>query len=117
MNNLTIAAVQNIWASGNTKYNLNKMLSQIKEISSTFTDVDIICFPETALQGYDVKNWKKLAEPIPGPSTLQLCKIAAEVNKWIVLGLVEKTAETIYNSCILISSNGKIAHKYRKNHP
>ena len=58
-----------------------------------------------------------LAESIPGPSTTQLSKIAAELNIVIVASLFERRAAGLYhNTAVVLESDGSIAGKYRKMH-
>ncbi|MEX0362954.1 MAG: nitrilase-related carbon-nitrogen hydrolase, partial [Allomuricauda sp.] len=57
------------------------------------------------------------AEEVPnGPSTLELIKIATEFDIAILAGLVEKTADKIFNTYICVTKNG-IVGRYRKLHP
>lgn len=58
-----------------------------------------------------------LAETIPGPSTEQLGKIAAELQVVIVASLFERRAAGLYhNTAVVFESDGSIAGKYRKMH-
>lgn len=57
------------------------------------------------------------AESIPGPTTEQLCKLAAELNIVIVASLFERRAAGLYhNTAVVLESDGTIAGKYRKMH-
>jgi predicted amidohydrolase len=115
---LTVAAVQSGWVPGNVAVNLSNMIKHIRDVSSVSRDVDIICFCETALPGFDVRYWRELAEPIPGPSTSKLSEVVSEVKKWVCIGsIIEKEKNVLYNACVLLSPEGKIAFKYRKTHP
>src|SRR3982751_7091829 len=60
-----------------------------------------------------------LAEPIPGPSTEVLTKVAQEAKVAIVASLFEKRARGVYhNTAVMIDSDGKILGLYRKmDHP
>ncbi|HEY0430240.1 MAG TPA: carbon-nitrogen hydrolase [Pyrinomonadaceae bacterium] len=59
----------------------------------------------------------KLAEPIPGPTTEALGKIARLKKVVIVASLFEKRAAGVYhNTSVVIDANGKITGKYRKMH-
>ena len=59
----------------------------------------------------------ELAESIPGPTTAQLSKIAAELNIVIVASLFERRAAGLYhNTAVVLESDGSIAGKYRKMH-
>jgi len=57
------------------------------------------------------------AETIPGPSTEQLGKLAAELNVVIVASLFERRAPGLYhNTAVVLEADGSIAGKYRKMH-
>jgi len=58
-----------------------------------------------------------LAEPIPGPTTEQLSKIAHEYQVVIVASLFEKRAPGLYhNTAVVFDADGKMLGKYRKMH-
>lgn len=58
-----------------------------------------------------------LAETIPGPSSVELCKLAKETGVVIVASLFEKRAAGLYhNTAIVIESDGSIVGRYRKMH-
>src|SRR3982751_1195425 len=58
-----------------------------------------------------------LAEPIPGPSTEVLTKVAQEAKVAIVASLFEKRARGVYhNTAVMFDSDGKILGLYRKMH-
>ncbi|MFC1978727.1 carbon-nitrogen hydrolase family protein [Chloroflexota bacterium] len=122
---LTIASVNwsGIW--GDKKANLGKMKTKILEASDI--GADMIVFPELVLSGYECdeevrQNQKPcsmhtaLAETIPGPSTEDIGKLAAELGIYIIFGMPEmdaKDAEIIYNSVALLGPDGLVG-KYRK---
>lgn len=57
------------------------------------------------------------AETIPGPSTTEFGKLAAELGIVLVLSLFEKRAPGLYhNTAVIIEKDGSIAGKYRKMH-
>ncbi|MGF1655449.1 MAG: carbon-nitrogen hydrolase [Verrucomicrobiales bacterium] len=57
------------------------------------------------------------AEPIPGPTTETLCKIAAECQVVLVASLFEKRAPGLYhNTAAIINADGTLLGKYRKMH-
>src|SRR5450830_1614245 len=58
-----------------------------------------------------------LAEPIPGPSTGTLGKLAAELGVVIVASLFERrTAGLYHNTAVVLEKDGSIAGIYRKMH-
>jgi len=118
------AAVVNfapVW--GDKEANLQKMERFIEEAAQQ--EANIIVFPEMALQGYlaDPADpgamQKKLAETIPGPSTLRLAELASKYDMYIVVGMSEKDKtdkNVIYNSAALIAPEGVVG-SYHKVHP
>ncbi len=60
------------------------------------------------------KTFADVAEPIPGPSTEYFCALAKKHNIYIVVGLVERDGNLIYNVAVLIGPDGRIIGKYRK---
>lgn len=58
-----------------------------------------------------------LAESIPGPSTEEFSKVAAECNVVLVTSLFERRASGLYhNTAVVFDKDGSIAGKYRKMH-
>src|SRR5690349_17097984 len=58
-----------------------------------------------------------LAEPIPGPSSERLAKLAKELGVVLVGSLFEKRAPGLYhNTAVVFERDGTIAGKYRKMH-
>src|SRR5258706_7773979 len=80
--------------------NLEKAISKIREAAAL--DAQIVCLQElfTSLYFCDVENYEnfKLAEPIPGPSTEAISKVAAELGVVIIASLFEKRTQGIYHN-------------------
>lgn len=58
-----------------------------------------------------------LAEPIPGPSTERLGRLAAQHGVVIVASLFERRAAGLYhNTAVVLEADGSLAGKYRKMH-
>jgi N-carbamoylputrescine amidase len=58
-----------------------------------------------------------LAEPIPGPSTETMGKLAAELGVVIIASLFERRAAGLYhNTAVILDADGSIAGVYRKMH-
>ena len=81
----------------------------------------IICLPELFRSEYFCQSENHdnfaLAEPIPGPTTEALGKIAREHAIVIIASLFEKrTAGVYHNTAVIIDAKGKILGKYRKMH-
>jgi predicted amidohydrolase len=54
------------------------------------------------------------AEPIPGPSTNYLAKLAGQYKLYIVTTIHERVGHLIYNTAVLLSPDGKLIGTYRK---
>src|ERR1700689_135285 len=58
-----------------------------------------------------------LAEPVPGPATEVLPKIAKEQKVALVVSLFERRAAGVYhNTCAVLDADGSFLGKYRKMH-
>ena len=103
----------------NPEANFKKAVSRIGEAAKQ--GAQIVCLQELFRSQYfcqteDIKLFS-LAEPIPGPSTEALGRVAREKKIVIVASLFEKRTAGIYhNTAVIINTDGKIAGKYRKMH-
>jgi predicted amidohydrolase len=68
--------------------------------------VDIACLPEE----FSGTN----AEPIPGPTTEAVAKLAKQYNMYVICPIREQAANEQYNTAVLIDRQGKVAGHYRK---
>ncbi len=102
-----------------TKANLEKAISRIKEAASK--GAQVVCLPELFMSQYfcqeeDPENFN-LAEPIPGPTTDAISKAARENNVAVIAGIFEKRARGLYhNSAVVVDKSGKLLGVYRKMH-
>jgi N-carbamoylputrescine amidase len=99
--------------------NLQKAIEKITEAAAG--GAQIVCLQElfTSLYFCDVEDYDnfKLAEPIPGPSTEALSKLAKEKGIVIIASLFEKRAQGIYhNTTAVLDADGSYLGKYRKMH-
>jgi N-carbamoylputrescine amidase len=81
----------------------------------------IICTPELFRSQYfcqsENHDYFKLAEPIPGPSTEALGKLARRHRVVIIASLFEKRAAGVYhNAAAIIGPEGQLLGRYRKMH-
>lgn len=91
-----------------------KFLNQAVSKGSKF-----ILFPETFNYRGDFDKLNDIAETIPGPSLSIFIEIARRHKVWILAGsLYEKIrgSKKVYNSSVLIGSDGKVKAVYRKIH-
>ena len=115
---IRVALIQ-MSSGDNPSKNLEKTISEIKIAAAK--GAQIICLQELFKTRYfcqteDVKNFD-LAEPVPGPSTEALCRIAKLEKVVLVASLFEKRGKGVYhNTAVVIDADGKILGKYRKMH-
>jgi N-carbamoylputrescine amidase len=81
----------------------------------------IICTQELFTSEYfcqsENHDFFKLAEPIPGPSTAALQKLARRHRAVIIASLFEKRASGLYhNTAVIIDAGGRLLGLYRKMH-
>ncbi len=114
----TISLIQSLDA-GSAAANLDRTLSMIEAAAKN--GAQVICTQELFLgpyfcQTHDQKNFD-LAEPIPGPTTESLSKLAKRFKIVIVASLFEKRAPGIYhNTAAVIDADGSLLGTYRKTH-
>ena len=99
--------------------NLEKALETIRHAASQ--GAQVICLQELFRSQYFCREEKAglfdLAEPIPGPSTEAVSKLARELKVVVVTSLFEKRAQGLYhNTAAIIGTDGAILGLYRKMH-
>jgi predicted amidohydrolase len=77
----------------------------------------IVCLPENAVIHATGLSYQEAAEPIPGPTTDVLGRVAAERGTWIVGQVIERQQHRLYNSAVLLDRGGRVAAVYHKLHP
>lgn len=68
--------------------------------------VDIACLPE------EFAGTK--AEPVPGPTTKAVSKLAKQYNMYVICPIREQAGNKQYNTAVLIDRKGQVAGYYRK---
>lgn len=122
---LAVAAMN---AVHDTAKNLAKYASFIDEAAAQ--QARLLVLPEQSLQGYlyhlnhelspDEANYLyETAEPIPGPSTERVAKLARKAKMYVIFGMTERvgvsSSGVLYNSAVLVGPRG-VAGVYRKVH-
>jgi len=99
--------------------NLAKAAARVEEAAAR--GAQIVCLQELFRSPYPCQtedparfDW---AEPIPGPSTEVLGKVAAGCGVAVVASLFERRGEGLYhNTAVTLDREGRIAGRYRKMH-
>jgi N-carbamoylputrescine amidase len=114
----TVGLVQ-MRSSPNPDENLAKAEARIREAAGR--GAQIICLQELFRSPYFCREENAerfaLAEPIPGPTSEQLCKLAGELKVVVVAPLFERRAAGVYhNTAAVIDADGTLLGVYRKMH-
>ena len=94
-------------------------LAQIeKAIVCSSGEVDLLCFGESFLQGFDSLSWdyaedKNVAISQYSPEMEKVCKWSKEYDVALLVGYFEQDNESIYSSCAFIN-DGIVEHNYRR---
>jgi N-carbamoylputrescine amidase len=96
-----------------------KIEASIREAASR--GAQIICTQELYRSQYFCREENadlfELAEPIPGPTTESLGKLARSLDVVIIASLFERRAAGIYhNTSVILDADGSLVGKYRKMH-
>lgn len=99
--------------------NLEQAVAKIREAAGR--GAQIICLEELFRSQYFCREENaerfNLAEPIPGPSTEVIGKIARELKVTVVASLFERRAPGLYhNTAAVIGADGELLGMYRKMH-
>ena len=95
-------------------------------------DANVVVTPEGVLEGYVInevngvkseadkkeiiQKFIELAEPIDGEYIQKACNLCDKLDIYLVFGFLEKRDSKLYNSVILIDTDGDIVGRYSKTH-
>jgi N-carbamoylputrescine amidase len=118
MESVQIGLVQMMCAT-EPALNLEKALAMTERAAAQ--GAQVVCLQELFRTPYlcqrEDAQLFDLAEPIPGPSTQAMSKLAAARKIGIIVPVFERRAAGVYhNSAVVIDADGQIAGCYRKMH-
>src|SRR5213596_1873544 len=99
--------------------NLQKAAAKISEAAAA--GARLVCLPELFRSQYFAQHEDPalfdLAEPVPGPSTEALGKVAKQAGVVVIVPVFERRAAGLYhNSAAVIDADGRVLGIYRKMH-
>jgi predicted amidohydrolase len=110
------AAIQ-LNANRSREKNVARALEMVEQAARRGADLAVL--PEL-FNGYgDLATVIAEAEPIPGPTSNELCSVAREHGIWLCGGSIcerTPTGERGYNTSLLIAPSGEMVARYRKLH-
>ncbi len=113
---LRVAAVQMDPQLGAVAANLATITARLREAADG--GARLVVFPECALTGYGFASRVEataFAEPVPGPSTRALIAVCEELDLFVVVGLLERDGDRLFNVATLLGPEGVVG-TYRKIH-
>jgi len=114
---LKLAAIQMKVRLGEPAWNLDRSLTLIQQAARQ--KADLICFPESILDGYalETPDLPAFARPVDSDEVRQIAALARENAVWVMWTLAEKTVHgKVANSALLFDRTGKIRLHYQKSH-
>jgi predicted amidohydrolase len=133
----TFAAIQCVSTFANPQANRARLESLVRTAAAQ--GAKVIVAPEAVLSGYmredggetwRLPGWPAMhamkgidphnyAESVPGPSTAHFAALAAELQIYLTVPLIEHVSDTdcFYNTVVLIGPDGRLLLHYRKLHP
>jgi N-carbamoylputrescine amidase len=114
----TVGLVQ-MRCSPDAQENLDKALERIREAAGR--GAQIVCLQELFRTPYFCQSEDHskfdLAEPIPGPSTEAIARVAKEAGVVVIASLFERRAAGLYhNTAVVLDADGSVRGLYRKMH-
>ncbi len=99
--------------------NLKKAVAKVSEAAAA--GARLVCLPELFRSQYFAQREDPalfdLAEPVPGPSTEALGKVAKQAGVVVIVPVFERRAAGLYhNSAAVIDADGRVLGIYRKMH-
>jgi predicted amidohydrolase len=117
-----IAGIALKWIRADKAANFRRAEPMIRQAAAG--GARIVCTTECFLDGYAIADksipldvYRGLGEPIPdGTYFKRLAALARELKIVLVAGMLEADGEARYNTAVLISPQGNLLGKYRKQH-
>ncbi|MEX0990490.1 MAG: carbon-nitrogen hydrolase family protein [Actinomycetota bacterium] len=105
---------------------VDKLEREARRLVASFPQIDLLLFPELYPTGEDPFGpgeppgfTERVAEPVPGPLSERLGRLAAGIGRYLVPGSVLErgTSGAIHNTAIVLGPDGRLLTSYRKLFP
>ena len=111
---MTTFAIAGLQLEAQNGDNTASMLAEIDSVVAKYPWLDMIVLAELNAHGTN----KAKAEVLPGPTEQRFCDAARKHGIWLIPGsMFEADGELIYNTCPVISPDGAVVSRYRKQFP
>jgi predicted amidohydrolase len=92
-------------------------LRRVEELLGQVRGADLVALPEVFVARGNTADYRGAAEPVPGPTSERLGRLAARHRVWLLAGSVlEAEHDLVYNTALLFDRQGRLAARYRKIH-
>jgi nitrilase len=124
-----VAVVQ----AGGILFDAEAGTAKAERLLAEMAGADLVVFPEAFIGGYPKghdfgarvgsrtlegrKTFRRYYEgsiDIPGPATERLGEAARAAGAWVVIGIIERDAGTLYCTTLFLAPDGRLAGKHRK---
>jgi len=129
MSSVTVAVVQ----AGSILFDAGASIAKAERLLAEAAGARLVVFPEAFIGGYPkghdfgarvgsrTSEGRKLfrryyegAIDVPGPETERLGEAARANGSWVVMGVIEREAGTLYCTALFLAPDGRLAGKHRK---
>jgi nitrilase len=129
MSTISIAAVQ----AGSILYDSDASVAKAARLMADAVGAQLVVFPEAFIGGYPkgqdfgarvgsrtpdgrkaFRRYYEGAIDVPGPATERLGEAARAIGAWVVIGVIERDAGTLYCTALFFAPDGTLAGKHRK---
>ena len=117
---LRVAGIVLKWLRADREANFARIEPLIRQAAAG--GADIICTTESFLDGYSIydksiplEDFRSLGEPIPEGAYFQkMSRLADELGVLLIVGLLERDGDQLFNTAVVVGSNGELLGKYHK---
>jgi deaminated glutathione amidase len=114
---MTVSVIQFTALDDDNATNLAKMDRLLDVAGRRGSDLAVLPEVMTGCGASDSKAYRRIAEPIPGPTTQRLAAKAKQHGMYVIGSMFELGEEgKVYNTAPLLAPNGEIVAAYRKTH-
>ena len=101
--------------NGDLEFNISQIE---KALQAACGSVDLLCFGEAFLQGFDSLSWqfqrdRELAVSRDSETMRRLCELTLRYGTDLLFGYFEREGDSLYSSCAVLEK-GKLIHNYRR---
>ena len=126
---ISVAVVQ----AGSLLFDTDATVAKAERLIADAAGARLIVFPEAFLGGYPkghdfgarvgsrtpegrklFRRYYEAAIDVPGPATRRLGEAARANHAWLVIGVIERDAGTLYCTALFFAPDGSLAGKHRK---